>query len=426
MKSTVEHINSVQRRITVTVPVEAVNETFETVFKRLQKKTNIRGFRPGRAPLSIIKKSYAGTVAGEVGELLINNNLFGALKEHEVIPISPPVVETEALPAAENAYEFSAVIDVMPVIELKNYKNLSVSVKEYTIGESSVDRELKALARRAAKASPIEGNPEVSEGQLITLTHTASSDGQDIPELSVEKIPVAIGQKEIFPELEKELLGLQKGQSKDIEITLPKDYQREDLAGKTIQFAATIDDIAKLDIPQLDDEFAKDMNVETLEELKKNIESHLKETAQRMHQQELENALLTAVRNHNEFEVPPAVVEQVTDDLIKNMGISDKATLDKILADENFRKNFRDEAKQKAKNTILLWEVAKAEGVEINDEDIKEHIKSAFGEQNAPKSKEIEDIFKKAGEKIRENLKLEKALDALKNSATIANIPVEI
>jgi trigger factor len=426
MKATVEKINTVQRRVTVTVPATTVNAAFEAIYHRLQKKAKIQGFRPGKAPMNIIKRSYGASVAGEVGEKLINESLFGAMKDHDVRAISSPMVEAKAVPTANAEYEFSAVIDVMPSIELKGHKGLTFACKEYSVGSESIGRELELLARRQAKTATLPEGVTAGLGHLGLISHTASAAGEDLAEMNVKKIPVAFGRKEIFPELEAGILGMKKGEQKTVKFTLPKDFGDAGLANKAIEFNVTVDDLMALELPTVDDEFAKDMNFESLAALTQRIGDDLQETAKNMRNRDIEQAIMDALRIQNDFEVPPSMVDQVIDGMISEMGIRDEKMKKMALVDAEFRKNLREEAKRRAQNTILLWEVAKTENIEIKDDDIKNHIRSLIPAETAGAEKQIEATFQSAGGRVRENLLLERAMGLIISAATIANIPTEI
>lgn len=427
MKATVENINMVQRRIKVSIPVESVQQAFDSAYKRLQKKSNIKGFRKGKAPISIIKQSYGASVAGEVGETLINNHLFTAIQENDVKPIAPPMVESASTPDSAKEYEFSAIVDVMPEIEVKGYKELSVSCNDYTYNEKSIDKELKMLARRQAKTQKIEGEDVVAKKEnMVVISHTATMDGKPLPEMASENINVALGQEEIFPELEKGIIGMKLGESKEITLDLPKDFGAADLAGKTVTFNITLNEVMSLELPTLDDEFAKDMNYESIADLRAKIDESLKQNVEKMRKSELENALMDALRAKNEFDVPPTMADQVIDGMVSEMGIQDKKMKQQALADTELRNSMLPEAKKRVQNTILLWEIAKAENIEISDDDVKNHIKGFINANAETADSQIEKTIQSMGERIKENLLLEKSMDVIINNAKIANIPKEI
>ena len=156
MTASLEEINSTQKRIKIKIDAEQVDTAFDKAFKNIKKKAKIQGFRQGKAPLSMIKKLYGANVASQVGEDLINANLFDSIKENKLRIVSSPVIEASALPESGKDYEFAAILDIMPEIVIKDYKGLSVEVHKYDVTEDSVQKELDLLARRHAKSQAIE------------------------------------------------------------------------------------------------------------------------------------------------------------------------------------------------------------------------------------------------------------------------------
>jgi trigger factor len=417
MKATVENINSVQRRVKVTVPAESVDKAFDAVYKRLQKKANFHGFRPGKVPLNIVKKSYGPSIAWEVGEKLINDSLFGAMKEHDVKAIASPVVEAKEAPIAGAQYEFSAVVDIMPAVQVAGYKGLSLTCSEFSVGSGSLDRELKLLARRQARTSDLAADTGAAAGHLAVISHTAQMDGKDLPEMTVNSMPIAVGSGDILAELETGILGMKKGEGKKVRVTLPADYNEADLAGKSVEFDVTLEELRQLELPAMDDEFAKDLSYPSLAALTEEISKRLSERANQLSRQEQEQVVMEALRKLNDFEVPPSMVDQVIDSMISELGIRDEKMQKKALQDSELRKGFRDEAKRRAQNTILLWEVARAEEIQITDGDVKDHIK-AFASADASNSDtDIEATFNAWGER---------AMGVIVSAATVSKVAKEI
>ena len=180
MTVSLEEINSTQKRIKITIAVEQVDTAFNKAYTNLKKKAKIQGFRQGKAPLNMIKKLYGGSVASQVGEDLINATLFEQIREHKIRIVSSPVIEeANSLPEAGKEYEFSAVVDIMPELEIKDYKGLSVEVHKYDVSDDAVSKELDLLARRHAKSAPVESETATTDkGHLATISHEVSLDGE--------------------------------------------------------------------------------------------------------------------------------------------------------------------------------------------------------------------------------------------------------
>src|SRR3989338_3165739 len=183
----VESINTVQSRVTVTVPADQVNRTFVKVAEKIQKKAKMDGFRPGKAPLSLIRKAYKENIGYEVSDVLIRDSLYEALTTEGITPISPPYVDSLSMPNEGTAYEFSAVVDLMPAVPLdESVKHMAVSFTEYQTNETSVDRELQALAKRSAKRSSLSDDQEAESKHWVTVSRFGLLDNQLLPHWEVK------------------------------------------------------------------------------------------------------------------------------------------------------------------------------------------------------------------------------------------------
>ena len=426
MNVSFEEINSTQKRIKIKIGAEMVETAFNKAFTDLKKKAKVQGFRPGKVPLTMIKKLYGASVASQVGEDLINSNLFEQISDQNLKIVSSPVIEATNLPKMGEEYEFAAILDIMPELEIRDYKGLHVRVTKQKVTPALVEAELARLAKQHAKSTPIEDDSaKAEEGQLATISHKVKLEGEPLPQMDVNQTPVALGKGELYPDLEKAIIGLQKGETKHVDITLPEDFQDKDLAGKTAQFEITLDGLANLDTPEINDEFAKDLNFDTKEKLEASIVASLEQQAEAGRKRQLEVELLSALLEKNQFDVPPAMVDEVIDSMIKEMYPGDNEPAKEAIKNQDMRASMKEEAKKRAKNTLLLWEIGKAEDIQVTDEDIASHIKKTIGkeEDSSPETeKQVKMFLKQVGTKIRENLLLEKSLDVLIENATIDEV----
>ena len=424
MNATVEQINSVQHRVKVEVTAEAVNAAFDEVYRRLQKKAKLQGFRPGKAPMNMVKKMYAGTVANEVGEKLVNGHLFEVLREKDIRPVASPVLDSSDVPTIDKPYTFSAVVDVMPKVDVQGYKNLAINCEKYDVKPETIDREIQFLRRRYAKSRNLDEGTPAAKDHLVTISHKAVLDGQNVANMDVQDVSVALGHGELLAELEAVLLGMKSGDKKTAPVTLPADYGDKELAGKTMTFDIEMKDVKELVLPTVDDEFAKDVSFESAEAMKKNIHDHLASRADGMRRQKLEANILDKLIEKNEFEVPPSMVDTVIDSMIQELDWQKKDQMQHAMHNEEVRKNFRTTARRKAQNTLILWQVAQQEKIEVTDEDIKSHVAKMMpaGTDQA----QIASTATKMAARLRENLIFEKAMDFLIKSATITDIPASL
>jgi trigger factor len=426
LTSSVEEINSVQRRIRVSVAPSLVAAAFEDAYRKVQKKAKLQGFRPGKAPITVIKKFYGETVRGEVGEHLINKHLFQILKDKSINPIASPVVENMELPATDKEFTFSAIVDIMPEIVVKNWKGLTLAANKYEIKPESLTREVDLIRRRHAKTKELSTPAKASAGHLAMIGHKVYKDGALIENMDVEEFPVALGFKEIFVDLENAILGMSIGETKKTMITLPATYNDPNLAGKAVEFEITLKNLQDLTLPELNDEFSKDVGFNTVAALQGEITTQLEKRGTQLRRQKLEASVMEQLRGQNNFDVPPSMVDQVIDSMIQELNIEDEKEKKLLLKNDEVRKSFRDTAKLKAQNTLILWRLAQDEKLEVTDSRIRQHII-----ENAPGSdkwdeKKMTDFIKQVKPRVQENLSFEMALDHIVAHAKVTETTLEL
>ena len=424
--SSVEEINSVQRRIKVALPADLVAKAFEDAYRNVQKKSKLQGFRPGKAPLNMIKKLYGDTVRGEVGERLINKHLFDVLKEKKINPIAAPVVENMDMPSTDKEFNFSAVVDVMPEITIKDWKGLDLKADKYEVKPESLTREMDFLRRRHAKTKNLESGVAASSGHLASIGHKVYQNGSLIENMDVEEFPVALGFKEIFADLENAILGMLVGETKKSTITLPKDYNDANLAGKAVEFEITLKNLQELALPELGDDFAKDVGFESLSALEAEISKQLNKRGQQLRRQKLEASIMDQLRGRNSFDVPPSMVDQVIDSMIMELNIGDEKEKKKLLRNEDVRKSFRETAKTKTQNTLILWRVAQEEKLEVTDEHVRGHIMENVPGSEKWDEKKLADFVTQVKPRVQENLVFEMALNHIIAKAKLTETVVAL
>lgn len=421
MKVSVESINSVQSRISLEIPATQVNEAFLDAYRRIQKKATIQGFRPGKAPLNMIRKLYGAGVSNEVGEKLIQGHLFSAITENNIQPIASPVVEASDIPEQDKAFKFSAVVDTLPKLEFDDYKGLAIESIQYEVPADAVERELKTLQRRSAETKDLDDDTvHAAENHVAIVAHKAYLEGAEIDNMNVDGMSVALGRGELFEGLEKEIFGMKKGETKKAVVALPENYTDADLAGKGVDFEITLKDLKQMVVPELTDEFAKDMNFDDLAALKADIEKHLHNQAEQMGRQHTEGAILEAILAKHAFDVPPAMVDQVIDSMISEMRFPNEEEKKQALSNKAWRDQLLPEAKRRTQNTLILWHVAQNEKIEATEADIEKRIDTTLAGMGLPKDAPQAGKFRaQLAPRIKENLVFEKAMDFLIDNAQV-------
>ncbi len=426
MKSTVEQLNPVQYRVSVEVSPEEVDTAFDSAYRKLQKKAKIQGFRPGKAPINVIRKLYGGNVSHEVAETLINTHLFKALNEQTIRPIASPMVETKEHPSHGKLFSFTAVVDIMPNLDFDGYKGIPVKSEKYVVKDETVDRELYMLRRRQARTKPVDEGTAAAKGHVAAIAHRASSGGIDMPRLAVEEMTVALGEGEIFEGLESEILGMKVGEAKNAKVEIPAAYGDQEIAGKTLDFIITLKDLKLLELPSLDDEFAKDLDFENVDALKKSVREHLESRANDMARQKLEGAILDKIIDEHPFEVPPAMVDQVIDSMINELQHQTEDERAKALRDKKLRDEFLTTAKRRTQNTLVLWHVNQKEQLKVEDGEVGQRVEGVLASSGIKDAKQLAKLRQNLDARVRENLIFEKAMNFLIDNAQVTEVSAEV
>ncbi|MGE0172423.1 MAG: trigger factor [Oligoflexales bacterium] len=420
MKSSIEEINQVQRRVKIELDAPEVDKAFGEIFKKIQRKANLKGFRQGKAPLNIIKKFYGENATYDVADYLIKNSLFPALSENKLNPIANPVLETSTLPKEGEAYTFSAVIDVMPAIEVQGYKGLTLTCQPQDISDKEIEQQLKFLQKRQASRIEVSDKP-AAKGHLATVSYNVfDSEGNEVESLKLNAVPVELGESYLIPDVEKAVLGMKAGESKSVQVTIPDNFRDKEMIGKSYKFDVSLSRLEEFSLPTLDDEFAKDLNIENLETLKTNIRSSLEREASQAKQNQLENDFFTQMLNLNPFEVPPSLVDNIIDGMIDELKINDDKRKQELKKNPEVRKQFLDEAKTRAKNTLILHGIIKNEKIDVSDKEVEENLNTILKDyQNSPDYNKIKKSF---WNNSKENLLISKAMNLILEQSKIVEI----
>ena len=427
MKSNVEQLNPVQYRVHVVISADEVNKAFNDAYRKIKQRARIQGFRPGKAPIGMVRKFYGNSVTGEVHETLINTHLSAALSEQTFRAIAAPVVEPKSVPVEDQEFSFSAVVDVLPEIAVADYKGVEVEAAVYSVNAEAVERELTKLRRGNARTRPLAPGEVAANGMLAGVSHKASLDGDELPNLDSKNMSILLGDGEMFAGLEALILGAAVGDVKTGPVTLPVTYGDQDLAGKVLTFTVTINDLKHFDIPAFDDEFAKDLSIESAEVLKANVESYLSRRAEEMGRQQLESAILSKILATQSFAVPPAMVDHVIDSIIQeDMGQLPEAQRKAALRDANLRQSLLEVAKQRTQNTLLLWHVAQKEQLEVSADEVSERLDQVLASSGITDAKHKAKVRNNIKANIRESMVLEKAMDLLIKTAKVSEVSTAI
>jgi trigger factor len=431
MQVHVEDISSVQKKITIEIPAERVNEEIEKAYSAIQKKAKIQGFRPGKAPMQLIKRTYSDAMRDDVMRRLYQDTLYKAMDEHKVEPLDSPTIESDILEAGV-PFKYSALFEVMPQILLNEYTGLTVNKEIYVAKPESIDGELKRMQENMAQLVPLDENAAVENGHTVSVDYSVAVEGSPEENSGAQSAEVEMGSNKLIPGFEEQLIGLKAGDSKEFTLDLPANGDDAESTGKKGIFSVTVKEIKRKELPELDDDFAQQFgDYDTLEALRTKMVEYHKEHEKERIENELKERVIQALIAKNPLDVPESMVKRQLDHMfenLKNRLKSQQMSLEMMGLDaEGFRARFRDDAIDKVKGGLLLMALVEKENVSVSDEDL-----SAYYEKIAAGNAEMLDRIKEyysanenAKHSIISEIKEDKAISYLIDHAVVTEVDAE-
>jgi trigger factor len=421
MKVTVEDISSVKKKLHIQVLPEAIKLERKKALADVAKKAKIPGFRPGKAPKDVVERHYAAEIQSEVMNRLISESFLQAVRENGLSPVEMPNI-TNISPLENDApLNYSAVVEVRPRFDLGDYQGIEVKESPFVATDDEVGQTIDRLRDMYARL-------EVVEGQPLDATHAAIidfegfQDGKTVAGTKAQDYTLMLGTKSLIPGFEEQLIGMQKGETREISVTFPSDYHSKDLAGKDAKFSVSLKEVKKKVVPELNDDFAKDIgDHKTVDELRtrlrEDIEARKKSEQVSAQREELMNKL---VEGHT-FDVPESMVEKELMSMAQSQATrAARQGMDvKNFDIAQFRLVNRELAVKRVKGMLILDAIAEREKIDVNDAEMNSAL--SVMARNAGKTlEEVRNYYasQEGGmDNLRESLVDEKALSLLLSKA---------
>ncbi len=428
MQVTVETINPVTKKVSIEIPAERVDAEIEKSYAGIQKRAKLQGFRPGKAPLQLIKRTYSDSMRDEVMRRFYEQTLFKALDEHKIEPVDSPTIESDVLEPG-SPFKYSAVVEIMPEILLGAYTGLTVSKEKFVLNPENIEGEIKRMQENMAQLIPLDEGAAVETGHIVSLDYDFSVDGFPEESNSAQDTELEVGTQKMPTGFEEQLVGMKCGDAKIIRITLPEGYRNNAAAGKEGVFAVTLKEIKRKELPELDDEFAQQFGeYETMDQLRaKMIEYMEKQESDRI-ENELKERVIQALIEKNPLDVPQSMVKRQLDHMLENLKNRLKGQRMSIemmgLDEEGFRLRFRDSAEDKVKGGLLLMALVEKENISVSEEDLSERYEliAAGNPDMLGRIKEYYTTNKSAQHALISEIKEDKAIQFLLDNAVITEI----
>ncbi|MBS4194858.1 trigger factor [Lederbergia citri] len=413
--------------LTVEVDEATVNNGLDAAFKKVSKQVNIPGFRKGRIPRSMFEKRFGvESLYQDALDVILPDAYISAIEETGIEPIDRPDIEIEQMEKGKELI-FKATVQVKPEVKLGEYIGLEVEKMDTEVTDEDVNAELKQLQERQAELV-VKEEGEVADGDSVVIDFEGFVDGEPFEGGKSENYSLEIGSGSFIPGFEEQLVGVKAGEEKDVEVTFPEEYHAEELAGKPAVFKVKVHEIKSKELPELDDEFAKDVSeeTETLEELKESIKNRLVESKKNEAEQKLRDELVEKASENAEVDIPEVMVETEVDRMLKEFEQRlqmQGMTLDLYFQfsgqdEDALRQQMKEDAEKRVRTNLTLEAIAKAENIEADDEAAEEEMKK-MAETYQMDLEEVKRLLGGNLENLKADLKVQKAVEFLvENSKT--------
>lgn len=416
----------------VTLKITVDNNKFEEAVTKAYNKTkgkyNIPGFRKGKAPKVVIETQYGkGVFYNDAIEMLFPEVYPTALDELNIDPIDRPDLDVEEI-SKDNGLVMVVNVEVKPEFELGNYKGIEITKVDHNVTEEEVEATLQEMLNKNARLVSVEDRA-IENGDTAVIDFEGFESGVAFEGGKGENYSLVIGSNTFIPGFEDQLVGKKAGEEVEVNVTFPVEYHAENLAGKAVVFNVKVNDVKVKELPNLDDEFAKDTSeFETLEELKSDVRSNLEKEAEAKAKNEMRNSLVEKVSANTEVEIPTVMVEQQIDNMLMELnyqlqyqGLNLQQLLSMTGRDvAELREERKADAQKLVKSSLVLEAIAKAENIEVSEEEFTAELTKMASMYNMDVEKIKSSLRENDIEDIKGQVKIRKTIDLLMDNAKIA------
>jgi trigger factor len=387
MNVKIENVSSVKKKLSFEVAAEQVDTAIDKAYQKIGKTAKIKGFRPGKIPRSILEQYYAPQMEEQVLSRLINDSYFKALVDHQIPAISDPEIVDSSPLEKGKPFTYQAQVEIKPEIEVKDYQGLSLQKEKLDIDEEVISGRLEEM--RASRAEMVVSSREEAVlGDFVSIDFEGFVDEVPFEGGSAQDHVLELGSGSFIPGFEDQVVGMSRGEERQVTVTFPEEYGNADLAGKPATFKVVLKEIKEKVLPALDDEFAKGFGLGSLTELQERLQENYRTQEINRIEGDLRERLVTVLIERNPMEVPDTMVEKQLDHMLENVRNRFKSqgmNMEMLgLTDESFRQMYRETAVRQVQGALLLEAVARQEKIEVASAELDGKLEKIAEMANAP------------------------------------------
>ena len=428
MKTILEDISPVKKKLLIEIDSKEVDKKLNQAYGEIRKTAKIPGFRPGKVPRKILETYFGSQVIDDVTRGLISESFPKAVDEVKTFPLGQPILEKEALKQGQD-FNYSAIIEVRPEFEVKDYLGVDVEKELFSISEEDVKKRLEEIREANGKMASIEEERQIRDGDFVIVDYEGFEDGQLVEDVKSSNLLVKVGKNDFHPKFDEALIGLKKEDETEVDIDFEENFYHTKLAGKSVNFKIKIVDIKELVLPELNDEFASNFgaDLKDLDSLKNELKNAITSQEEKRIDSELKQRLLEKISEGIDFELPEVLVDaeidfsarRLNDNLERSGSSLEKAGI----SEAGLKKEFRPASEKRVREMLILDRIAKQDEIDINDDDLEE----GYGKLAESMGQDVETVkkyYEARGQvdALKEELLKEKTLNYLVNHANISEV----
>lgn len=377
MKTLLEVISPVKKKLLVEIEPEEVSKKLDEAFKELNRRAKVQGFRPGKVPRRILEAYYGAQVVEDVARDLVKETLPKVVEETKTFPLTFPAVENETFKAGQS-FKYSAIMEVKPEFELKDYLGLEVEREKVHVTDQDVQTHLEEIRKANGKLNPVGEERGVKENDYVILDYEGFQGATPMEGIKAQNFSLRVGSHEFHQDFEKVLIGHKAGDMIDIHVKFDDTYHHAMLAGKEVDFKVKLTNIKELELPELNDDFAKNLGADfgDLGGLKEKIREELIAREEKRVEKEMKRRLLQKISDRVDFELPECLIESEIDygiSTLRSNFMRMGSTLEKAgLKEEILREELRPASKRRVKELLILGEIAAQTDLTVDDTEVED------------------------------------------------------
>lgn len=425
MQVTETNAEGLKREYKVRVDKDEIDQKVQDRLKEVGRQARIPGFRPGKAPMSLLRKRFGQAVLGEILERAVNDSSHQAMQERGLRPVRQPQIEVESFEEGQDL-EYKMSMELLPDVEPMDFSQLSLERVKVQVPQSEIDEAVERLAAHHKDTKPLESARPAQKGDVLVVDFKGAVDGEELPGMSAEDHHLELGANRFVEGFEDQLIGVQQGETRQVRISFPKTYQNDRLAGREADFEVTVKEIRETQPVAIDDELAKKLGEADLATVKERVREQIQKDYEGLARQRLKRQLLDKLAEQHAFEVPASMVEeefqqiwqQVEQD--REAGRLDPEDAEKD--EEQLKADYRAIAERRVRLGLLLSEIGRQNSIEISQDELNQALLNEV-QRHPGREREVFEFYQNSPEalgQLRAPLYEDKAIDYILELADVS------